>query len=155
MSARIKPNTLDILKDTESNARIVNLVVSEQARTYVAQLEWADMAAGLSLTLALLVGTHIHRLAGVLAASMILATVFLHFIVGPEIMFFARAVGRESDAEVRLAALQGAYYMVLAVKLLIGTGLAIFLLMVKTRLRAAAVDEVKPVDHANHSHVNR
>ncbi len=40
-----------------------------------------------SLTVALLIGTHIHRMAGVVAAVMVLATVFLHFIVGPEIAY--------------------------------------------------------------------
>src|SRR6478736_3629157 len=63
----------------------VQYAVSEEARFLVAKLEWFDVFAGVALTLALLVGTHIHRLAGVVGAVMVLATVFLHFVLGPEI----------------------------------------------------------------------
>ena len=133
----------------------VQYVVSEQARFLVARLEWFDIFAGVALTLALLVGTHIHRLAGVVGAVMVLATVFLHFIVGPEIAYFGRDLAGNSAARARLLALEGAYFVVLAAKILLGAGLAMYLLAIKTRVRRTPVGNIDMIDHADHRHVNR
>jgi len=134
---------------------VVQYVVSEEAGFLVAKLEWFDIFAGLALTVALLVGTHIHRMAGVVAAIMVLATVFLHFVVGPEIAYFGRDLAGNSAARARLLALEGAYFVVLAAKILLGAGLAIYLLAIKTRVRRAPVGNVDMIDHADHRHINR
>ena len=134
------------------NARhLLRYLAGEENRGFFESWEIAQLVVGLALT-ALLLFAAKNRLLGSLAGAMLILTAFQHWRITPDLVALGRA--NEFVARSQFGKLHAAYGIIEIVKLLFALTIAGFLFSGRRRRSRQRV-EVNPVDHANHSHVNR
>jgi hypothetical protein len=140
------------------NARhLLRYLAGEENRGFFESWELAQLILGLALT-ALFLFAAKNRLLASLAAGMLILTAFQHWRITPDLVGLGRSneflARTASVARSQFGKLHAAYGIIEAVKLVFALTIAGFLFAGRRR-RARQRVEVNPVDHANHSHVNR
>jgi hypothetical protein len=138
--------------------------VSEQNRGYFHRWELAQLALGAALVVVLLASSE-NRLGVALAGAMVVLVALLHFFITPEVTAIGRAIDfttlEQMPAErARFWNYHRAYSGLELVKLGLGLALGVRLLWSARRPKlrgsdASLTQQVHPVDHANHTHVDR
>lgn len=140
-------------------ATLLRHLAAEQVREYSSLWELAEFPLGLAVGACLFLATQRRVFPMLLCGLMLVAVVFQHFAVTPELGFRGRATdfppGNAVVASLaRVWALQQIYFSVEAVKLLAGAVLASYLFVFRVRSRRKSND-VDTIDHTAHGHVNR
>jgi hypothetical protein len=140
-------------------AVLLRHLAAEQVRHYSSIWELVELPLGLAVGGCLFLATQRRVFPILLCALMLVAVVFQHFAVTPELGYR----GRETDFPpgnaalapmARVWALQQVYFSVEAVKLLAGAVLASYLFVFRARSRRVAKD-TDTIDRTAHGHVNR
>lgn len=141
------------------NARhLLRYLAGEENRGFFENWELAQLILGLALT-ALLLFAAKNRLLAALAGAMLILTAFQHWRITPDLVALGRSnefLTRTTQSLTRsqFGTLHIAYGIIEAAKFLFALTIAGFLFAGRRRRSRQRV-EVDPVDHANHSHVNR
>ena len=131
--------------------------VSELNRYYFAHWEWAQVLLGLTLAVTLLFATRGNWLAIGVCVFMLLLVLFQHFFILPDMLWIGRALDFAPDSPWRghFVRLHVIYSAVEVVKLLLAFGLTTYLFAVRPKPHRRSLDEIDPIDKANHRHVDR
>ncbi len=142
----------------ENARQLFRHLAGEENRLYFYNWETVQLALGVVLTGFLLFGLD-HRLLASLAGALLVLTLFEHFKVTTEMLWLGRSIdfvprAAESGARSQFGKLHALYGVIEVLKLLLAVAIAVFLFPLQRR-RVRSKVEVKPVDYADHRHINR
>lgn len=118
---------------------------AELNREYFSDWELAQIVIGLLLAAILALGTHVSRFILVTCAFMLVLTLFMHFVLTPELSYMGREldfVPHGTEIRRRFWVLHGLYSGLEVVKLLLGCVVAVYLFVFRVRPRPQVPDPV-------------
>jgi hypothetical protein len=130
----------------ENVRMLVQFHASEMTRTYLSRWELLQIVLGIGFLFVLVFATHTRRAPLFFGGMMVVLVAFLHFFIAPELAYIGRQldfVPRDSniDLRLRLWMLTQVYFVLDAVKVLIGLGLAAYLFYFRSRRHHRAHSE--------------